>query len=316
MSCPSLVPPLLPALLVSMLLSFHTLPCSASQAIYTQPLSLNMTLHTWASPTTPIPTDSTQLVFWHMGPTLREATWNLSSLTGLAVPPALWAQQQRGVPGASVSHPTGSSVQFYNGTFGAWLNTYENPPIGVDLSTIIISNDWAAPVYAWPAACVHVVVDIAVAQGSKDPSSAIYVTTSFGLHHYNAAGQPDAFVWYETSIFDLQRSQSEWVRVDTFSKQAIIHGVLAGPGSSRYHAQSTDSSNSSSAVFPDFRHFDFRICGNHLSQGLADVNAQLPAFQLPTDVARWAVTHVNFELEALEGAQAGYALRGWQIVVE
>ena len=88
------------------------------------------------------------------------------------------------------------------------------------------------------------------------------MTTSFGLHHYTAAGAPDAFAWYETSIFDLGRAQTEWVNADTFSHAAIIHGVLAGPGSSRYHAQAPGSSNASSSVFPREGHFQFDICGN------------------------------------------------------
>ena len=51
----------------------------------------------------------------------------------------------------------------------------------------------------------------------QNSSSAIYITTSFGLHHYTA-GTPDAFVWYETSVFDLDRPQSEAIFVDTISQ--------------------------------------------------------------------------------------------------
>lgn len=42
---------------------------------------------------------------------------------------------------------------------------------------------------------------------------------------------------------------------------------------------------------------------------MGDVNSQFPAFNLPTDTARWAISHINFELEALANAQAGYTLR-------
>ena len=84
------------------------------------------------------------------------------------------------------------------------------------------------------------------------------MTTSFGLHHY-VQQQPDAFVWYETSIFDLQRSQSEWVAMDTISHAGIVHGVLGG--ASHYHAWDPSSSASSSQPFAEYRFFNFTICG-------------------------------------------------------
>lgn len=168
----------------------------------------------------------------------------------------------------------------------------------------------------WPSthSGVRVSMDLAVHQASKDNTSAIYITTSFGLHHYNNQSQPDAFVWYETSVFDLNRTMPEWVHVDTFSKQAIIHGVLNGPGRSRYHQQTRGTANASSNIFPTFQNFQFTICANHLLTGIQDVRAQMPSFQLPTDTENWAITHINFELEALVNAQAGYEMRG--LIVE
>ena len=84
------------------------------------------------------------------------------------------------------------------------------------------------------------------------------MTTSFGVHHWGKAG-PDAFVWYETSIFDLERAQTEWVNMDTISHAGIVHGVLGGD--SQYHTWDPASSPSSSDIFSDSRLFNFTVCG-------------------------------------------------------
>eukprot|EP00048_Salpingoeca_helianthica_P017510 m.237604 g.237604 ORF g.237604 m.237604 type:complete len:327 (-) comp21233_c0_seq1:28-1008(-) len=298
------------------------LPSQGDLILYKQPQYVNLSAQAWADPTTALAADETQLVFWRMGSKIMPADWDLSALTGVAVPKAAFNTTQRGVPHASTEQAgeltavqdegsmgasTSSTVQYYNGTFGAYLNTYLSPPIQGNLATLIISNDWSSPVHVWArsGAGVRVTLSLAVPQASKAPSSAIYVTTSFGLHHYTGSGS-DAFVWYETSIFDLDRAQSEWVNADTISKQAIIHGVLNGPGNSRYHTQTPGSSNASSQVFPTAGRFQFSVCASHLVTGLTDVHTRMPSFNLPLDAAGWAITHINIELEALAGAQAGY----------
>lgn len=47
---------------------------------------------------------------------------------------------------------------------------------------------------------------------------------------------------------------------------------------------------------------------SHLLQGLEDLNSRF-ALALPQDPAAWAISHINVELEALAGAQAGYSMR-------
>ena len=78
---------------------------------------------------------------------------------------------------------------------------------------------------------------------------AIYTSTSFGIHHYPPGStQPDAFMWWETALFDYQRVLSEWVMYDTISGQPIVHGLLDGPhATSRYHVQAAGSADSSEA---------------------------------------------------------------------
>eukprot|EP00051_Salpingoeca_urceolata_P014358 m.182473 g.182473 ORF g.182473 m.182473 type:complete len:344 (-) comp18064_c0_seq2:1120-2151(-) len=322
---------MLVALLVFVVLS----ACADSKELYRLPEASNLSsVIVLANPHAgQQPQGHTLVVFWRLGTQaqLTPATWLVGNWTGVYPPPSTYtAPTQLGISpihspntvnatssdvNAAV-HNTASTVQWHGFSYGCFLDTEDNrPPNGTRLGTIVVSYDWLSgelprPFVSQPVPLhdpgVRVSFYFQAKRATKPHEGAVYSTLSLGFKHFDpVSGKATRFVWYETSIFDYQRGFKESIMVDSISGNPIVHGVLLGANTSRYHAQAPGSANSANETFSSWRFYEFEVRSSHVKAAFDDVNTRFPSFALPMNLSDWALAHYNLENEGLARAHLG-----------
>jgi hypothetical protein len=253
---------------------------------------------------------ATVIDFWRLGASraLLPLAWAPAPYTGAPAAPA------PATAGLLPSAPGTPAATFSRGVFGAVLNTSGATPIepGQTLGTITIEQSWAPSAAPTPWAAGGA-LDLAAQyqpfSASRAPGAiAVYSSWSLGLR---SLVPPQAFLWYETALFDLDRPLGgDEVWHDTVSGSVILHGVLGAP--SAFHTAAPDSCAASSATWAGFRRVHFTVSAAQLAQGLAAANARFN-LSLSLDPAQWAMVHWNVELEGTAGVAAGHSLHSLAI---
>ena len=261
------------------------------------PSALNLSTHARVNPTTTL-FDDTSISLWRIaqpGEVCSAITpWDGGNWTGLSVPPAARLLDQCGL------HPThvGSSVvQYEEGAFGAQLNLFDTPPTA-SLGTITVEYTWSQPrwVQPWPrgltdATLIECTMQYQAPTAYKE-GVAIYSSWSLGFHSALNASQ---YVWYETALFDLERSFSQTIWMDTISGYPIVHSYL-GVASQRYHTELSGCMHSSNAVIQGLRTVAFTINATQFAAAISDANA-VSGENYSTDPSDWRLGHWNVEAE-------------------
>ncbi len=243
---------------------------------------------------------------WRLGDVkLQPVQWNVSEWTGLAVPEGTHGEFQLGLsPGVTGS----SAVQYFNGTFGAHLNTITNPiQPNQSLATITIEYNWSPETRVCPwANASHLELSVMYqAPAAARQGVAVYSSWSLGLLH--AATRK--FVWFETALFDLERPLGgDVVWLDSISGNAIVHSALNGQHS-LFHTLLPDSAVSVSAPFSGLKLFHFTVSGDNIRAAMMAANSKFAGLNLSTVAAEWQLVHTNVEVEGTALGRCGHSLR-------
>ena len=308
--------------------------------MYTQPSGpIDVPSHVYANPK-PWPlanmTNETGTTFWQRGdhpaaalttPYAGQGDTDVAAWTGVQAQPHEQAQAEpvggSGCPWSSVQYTSG-------GVWGAALNTTGADPVSEHLSTTTLESNW----YTDPIAttCVDAFRD-----GSGNVSSGLAVemelSVPFGFHGLrNGSTTPAAiyislslylrgkatssFIWYSTSLFDLDRDVTrDHVFIDTSSDKLIISGTLSGH--SAYNKLVLGSALSRNTTFTEWLPFRWHVTAAHVEQGIRDGLARFPAHfanhTLPTSAQDYCVPGFNIELEGTPEAGLGMRMRGLNI---
>jgi hypothetical protein len=287
-----------------------------SAILYSMPSDLNLSTNARADPQTTL-FDNTSISLWRIataGESCEPITgWDGGNWTGLFVAPSIRASHQCGL---HPSHLGSTVVQYADGAFGAQLNLFDTPPTA-SLGTVTVEYTWSQPrwVAPWPGG-VHDGAVVECTTSYQAPTAykdgvAIYSTWSLGFH---SAVNVSHYVWYETALFDLNRSFSQVIWMDTISGYPIVHSYLGVP-SQRYHTELPGCAHSSNATMPGLRWVGFTINATQFAAAISDANA-VSGEGYSTDPADWRLGHWNIEAEGTGAGRMGHEVMGLQIVLK
>lgn len=248
---------------------------------------------------------------WRLGDAeLQRVLWDVSDWTGLDVPEGSQGEFQVGLsPGATGS----SAVQYFNGSFGAHLNTMTNPiQPNQSLATITIEYNWSLETRAspWATNASHLELSVLYqAPAAARQGIAVYSSWSLGLLHEATR----KFVWFEIALFDLDRALGgDVVWLDSISGNAIVHTVLNGQRS-LFHTLLPDSALSVSRPFSGLKFFHFTVSGDNIHAVMLAANSKFVGLNLSTVAAEWQLVHTNVEVEGTALGRCGHSLRDMSI---
>lgn len=274
--------------------------------LYSQPsaVDLSNTSIIRVNPTS-TPSGKTLVDFWRLGGSepLNPVNWDMGAYTGSSVSFLL----TRGLTPSAVGS---CAISYAEGVFGATLDTSDISP-GQTLGTITVENNWAVADAASPwssGGSVDCSVFYQARTAARQPGAvAVYSSWSLGIR----SSRDNAFIWYETALFDLNRPLGgDEIWHDTISGDVIIHGVLGAP--SDFHTAAPDSAAASTSTWQGFRRMHFTISATQVAGAIALANAKFN-LTLHTDPAAWALVHFNVELEGTANVTAGHSLQGLTI---
>ena len=298
------------------------------QVIYRQPAG-NLDLRQSAFPNPkpwPLPSRTsanvTNIVFWQRSiPNLELVTptsWPLSQYTGMPsdIPPA-----QQSVTSAAAPF---AGAQYLDGDLGLFLNTTGTTET-LTTSTVESSFKECLPLWQEAGSALRVALDFAVPYavhcergvGSNKPC-AIYSTLSVYVNSIDRRH----FMWYETSLFDLDRPVlQDHVFFDASSQQPIVHGFVSSgkpsAPSSRYNR--CDATSGSAAALNETTgarttaSFAYLIEAEHVNRAIADVASTFNVSGLPISASEWCVSGFNVEVEGTPDNAAGIRLRNIEL---
>ena len=294
---------------------------SSTTVLYAQPGgSLDLATHVFANPTAnhgkwPRFVNGTSIVFWqtHAGAALAIDTptdADLSAQTRMPGPAVAPAQQALSAGGAATQ-----GAQYARGTLGLYLNTTgarEALTTATIESSFMDGRKGCVPVWSGGAGDGLVVsLDLAAptaahcARGRADGAPcAIYSTLSLNVHSRDF----QHYMWYETSLFDLDRPVlRDNILFDQSSQQPIVHGFVGTRGgpASRYNARVAGSAPAFNGTRATAQRLAWRVAAEHVERAVADVKRRFNATGLPGDARDWCVGGFNIELEGTPATSAG-----------
>ena len=282
--------------------------CRTAKVLYSQPelLDVGNSSLVRVNPGTGAVLGTTVVDFWRVGAgPLAPAAWPLSPFTGSPVAAASTRGLQPAVDGSC-------AVSYAFGTFGAVINTLADPIApGQTLGTITIEQSWAVPDVATPWAAggsLDAFAFYQVPTAVRAPGAvAVYSSWTLGIRSI----ADNAFIWYETALFDLDRPLGgDELWRDTVSGDVIVHGVLGA--ASAFHTAAPDSAVASTSVWAGFRKVHFTVSAAQVSGAVAATNAKFN-LTLHTDASDWSLVHFNVELEGTANVTAGHSLHSLTI---
>lgn len=297
-----------PLLLAVLLLSLATRPTTGvAVLLYSLPESIQLDNASIVrvNPSGPTIYDTTLIDVWRLGAGAmhnKVSGWDVDAYTGAGLPASAARALTPLAPGST-------AVQFANGTFGAHLNLLTNPlQPGATLGTITIENNFGTPAAPWSGldGVVACSVDYTVPTAHRT-GVAVYTSWTLGIAHASD------FIWYETTLFDLDRPLGgDELWLDTISGSIIVHAPLTSAPSA-FHTLAPGSALASTTPWAGWRRFAFSISAAQVAGALHAANAKFNR-TLDTDPAHWRLVHMNVEVEGTPGdVRAGHALRDMRI---